>query len=61
MGRPGESVHVADLGDKHRRQHRPDAGYLLDGLIAAVAAEPFGDQLGEPHLVVIEGVDQVQQ
>ena len=61
LGGPGEAVHVTDLGDEHRRQHRSDTGYLLDGLIAAISVELFGDQRGEPRLVAIEDVDEFQQ
>ena len=61
LGGTSEAAHVADLGDEHRRQHRPDAGCLLECLIAAMVAEPFGDQPGEPRFVAIEDVNEVQQ
>jgi len=50
-------LHVTDLGDEHRRQHRPDAGHLLDRLIAAVGVQPFGDHRGEAGFVAVEDVD----
>jgi len=28
-----ETVYVPDLGDEHRRQHRPNAGQLLNRVI----------------------------
>jgi len=34
---------------------------MLDGLIAAISVELFGDQRGEPRLVAIEDVDEFQQ
>ena len=37
--RVGEPVHVADLGDEHRRQHRADPGQLLHRLIAGFAGQ----------------------
>jgi len=61
LGGASEAVHVTDLGDEHRRQHRSDTRYLLDGLIAAISVELFGDQPGEPRLVAIEGIDEFQQ
>src|SRR6478736_1062484 len=61
LGGPGEAVHVTDLGDEHRRQHRSDTGYLLDGLIVAISVELCGDQRGEPGFMVIEDIDEFQQ
>ena len=43
VGRAVETMYITDLGDAHRRQRRPDAGHLLDRLIAAVGVQPFGD------------------
>ena len=33
---------VADLGDEHRGQDRPDPRDLLDGLVAGIGAQPAG-------------------
>ena len=61
MCRAGEPVYVPDLGDEHRRQHRPHAGQLLDGLIATVGPQSLGDHRGEARFVAIKDVDQFQQ
>lgn len=61
VGGASEAVGITNLGDEHRRQRRCDPGHLLDGLIAAVSVEPFGDQCGKPCLMTIEDIDQLQQ
>ena len=61
MGGVGEAVYVTDLGDEHRRQRRSDTGHVLDGVIAGVSVQPFGDQRGETCLVAVEDVDEFQQ
>jgi hypothetical protein len=35
---PVEATDVADLGDEHRGQHRPDPGDLLNRAVAGVSA-----------------------
>ena len=57
----GEAVHVPDFGDEYRTEDRADAGQLLNRLIAAIAVKFGGDLLGEPPLVGVENVDQLQQ
>jgi hypothetical protein len=42
-----EAGDVADLGDEHRPEQRPDTGDLLDRPVALVGAQPPGDQSGE--------------
>jgi hypothetical protein len=57
---PVEAGDVADLGDEHRGQHRPDPGDLLDSAVAGVAAQPAGDQLGEQVDLEVQLLDQPQ-
>jgi hypothetical protein len=38
LRRAGKPTDVADLGDEHRREHRPDPGDGLNGLVAEVGA-----------------------
>ena len=40
LGSAAEPGHLADLGEEHRTQDRPDAGDLLDRDIARVGAQP---------------------
>jgi hypothetical protein len=47
LRRPVEPADVADLGDEHRGQHRPDPGKGLDRDVAGVGAQPPGDEFGE--------------
>jgi hypothetical protein len=42
-------------------KRRPDAGHLLDRLIAVVGAQPLGDHRGEARFVAFEDVDEFQQ
>jgi hypothetical protein len=56
--RCGGTRYIADLGDEHRRQHRPDTGQLLDRLRATVGRQPLGDQRGEARFVAIKDVDE---
>jgi hypothetical protein len=58
---PVEAGDVADLGDEHRGQHRPDPGDLLDSAVAGVAAQPAGDQLGEQVDLEVDRGQQPQQ
>ncbi|GDY33925.1 hypothetical protein GTS_55580 [Gandjariella thermophila] len=44
--RAGEAGHLAGLGHEHRRQGRADAGNDLDGVVARVACELAGDEMG---------------
>ena len=53
-----EAGDVADLGDEHGRQDRPDPGDELDGLVPGVGAQPSGDQLGEQLDLEVQGGDQ---
>jgi len=57
----GEAEHVPDFGDEYRTEDRADAGQLLNRPIAAIAVKFGGDLLGEPPLVGVENVDQLQQ
>src|SRR3954467_1057537 len=55
LPRAREAGDVADLGDEHRPEQRPDHRDLLDRAIAGISAQPVGDQPAE-------GVDlEVQQ
>ena len=45
--RRAETGDVADLGDEHRPEQRPDTGDLLDRGVAGIGAESSGDQPGE--------------
>jgi hypothetical protein len=58
---PGESVHVTDLGDEHRSQHRADAGDLLDGDVAGVFCQPAAGQFGEQVDLEIQRLDEPAQ
>ena len=58
MGGRSETMHVADLGDEDRGEDRSDAGELLDGVVAGVVAEPFGDRVGQLVDLAVEGVDE---
>ena len=61
MGRVAEAVHVADLGNEHRRQHWPDTGYLLDRLIAAMGRRAAWRSSRRTRFVAIKDVDEFQQ
>jgi hypothetical protein len=49
LGRPGEPVHVADLGHEHPRQRRPDPRDPLRRLVAGVGGPSGTDQPGQPR------------
>jgi hypothetical protein len=53
-------VHISDLRDQHRRQGGTDAGQLLEGAIAGVAAKPVRDAVVEQGFLSVEFVDQPQ-
>jgi hypothetical protein len=61
LGGPGEATDVADLGDEHRGQHRPDPRDLLDRHVPGVFTQSPGDQLGEYVDLEVERGDQPQQ
>ncbi len=50
-----------DLSDHDRSDDRPDAGDLLDGVVAGVVGEDVADRVVELADLVIERVDQHQQ
>jgi hypothetical protein len=56
-----EAGDVADLGDEHRGQDRPDPRDLLDGLVAGIGAQPAGDQPGEGVDLEVQRGDHPQQ
>ena len=56
-----EAGDVADLGDEHRGQDRPDPGDGLDRQVAGIGAQPAGDQLGEQLDLEVQRGDQPQQ
>ena len=58
---PAEATDVADLGDEHRGQHRPDPGDGLDRAVAGVGAQPAGDQLGEQLDLEVQRGDHPQR
>ena len=53
------AVDVADLSDEHRRQHRSDAGQLLDRLIAPMCAQPLGDHRCKACFVAVKSIDEL--
>src|SRR6478752_2338596 len=61
LGGAREAVHVADLGHEYRRQHRPDAGDLLDRGVAGIMAQPTLRQSGEQVDLRVEGFDEPAQ
>lgn len=59
--RSREPLHITDFGDEDRRQDRTDTRYLLDRPVPGITAEPASDEGGEPRLLGVEGVDELQQ
>jgi hypothetical protein len=56
-----EAADVADLGDEHRPEQRPDTGDLLDRPVAGIRAQPPGDQPGEGVDLEVQRGDQPHQ
>ena len=54
-------MHVADLHHEDRAQHPTHAGQGLDGLVAAVVAQPLVDASLEHGHLAVDGGDQVAQ
>ena len=54
-------MYITDLGDEHRRQHRPDAGDLLDRGVAGVMGQPTLRQTGEQVNFGVERFDEPAQ
>jgi hypothetical protein len=56
-----EAGDVADLGDEHRGQDRPDPRDLLDRLVAGIGAQPPADQPGVQVDLEVQRGDHPQQ
>jgi hypothetical protein len=58
LGEPGD---IADLGDEHRAQDRPDPGQLLHRDIAGIGDQPPAGRAGRTVDLVLEVLDQSLQ
>jgi hypothetical protein len=56
-----EPADVADLGEEHRRQDRPDAGQLLQRDVAGIGDQPAPGEAGEQIDLLIKVIDEPQQ
>jgi hypothetical protein len=59
--RRGEPGHLADLGDEHRGQHRPDPWDRLDRPVPRIRGQPALRQPGEQVDLDVQLIDQPPQ